>query len=343
MTSVYQSRHHGCRVDEFRWRGHRLIVIENELLRVGVLPSKGADIIELRYKPHDLDVLWHAPQPILPAREGVMSSARGQGAFLDYYSGGWQEVLPNAGPATVYKGAELGQHGEAALLPWDVRVIEDDARRVEVEFTVETLRTPFRLVRRMALESNSPHLTLSESLTNLGEEPMHYAWGHHPAFGAPFLEPGCLIDLPDCEVIEPSAAESLRRRFAIEKAGRFPYLTAIDGQPARVDEVQPKEQRTEDVLLFSGFSEGRCVLKNPRTGMRIALSWDTRVFPCLWSWQVYGGCFGYPYYGRAYTLALEPFNCPFMSLADAVKSNRVPRMEAGATVRTELRVVIESM
>jgi hypothetical protein len=67
----------------------------------------------------------------------------------------------------------LGQHGEVALLPWDVRVVEDRAERIEVEFSVETVRTPFRLVRRMILESDSPVLHLQESLSNLGEEDMH--------------------------------------------------------------------------------------------------------------------------------------------------------------------------
>lgn len=56
----YGNRNHQCRTDEFLWRGHRLIVLENELLRIGVLASKGADLVELRYKPRDLDLLWRA-------------------------------------------------------------------------------------------------------------------------------------------------------------------------------------------------------------------------------------------------------------------------------------------
>jgi galactose mutarotase-like enzyme len=342
MASIYRSRHHGCRVDEVRWRGHRLIVLENELLRISVLASKGADIIEMRYKPHDLDVLWHAPQTILPASEGFPTSARNQGSFLDHYSGGWQEVLPNAGPATLYKGAELGQHGEAALLPWDLRVIEDQAARIEIEFIVETRRTPFRLARRMALESGSPILTLNESLTNSGEEEMHCAWGHHPALGAPFIEPGCVIEMPDCEVTQPASMHSLARRFVTEQIGHFPYLPTVNGEQGRVDEVQPKESRTEDVLLFSGFSEGRCSVDNPAMGISFALSWDPVVFPYLWSWQVYGGSWSYPYYGRAYTVALEPFNCPILDLGEAAKSNLVPKMAPGTTVETQLEARIES-
>lgn len=340
MRPIYGARHHGCRVDEFLWRGHRLIVLENELLRVGVLASKGADLIELRYKPIDLDLLWHAPQSILPAGEGAPTTARTQGFFLDQFPGGWQEVLPNAGPATVYKGAELGQHGEAALLPWDVHVIEDRAEAVIVEFSVETLRTPFRLTRRMVLESGASILTFRESLTNLGEEDMHYAWGHHPALGPPFLEPGCHLELPECQVLQPAYSEKLKRRFAVGRPGHFPYLETVTGEEARVDEVQSKESRTEDVLLFSGFREGRCKLRNPRTGMVFDLSWDAAVFPYFWCWQVYGGSYGYPYYGRVYTVALEPFNCPILDLASAVKQNLAREIKAGSSCETELQVRI---
>ena len=343
MMPLYTNRHHGCRIGEFTWRGHRLIVLESQKLRIGILASKGADIVEFRYKPNDLDVLWHAPQTILPPGEAIPPSPRAQGPFLDYYPGGWQEVLPNSGPATVYKGAELGQHGEVALLPWDVRVLEDRAERIEVEFAVETVRTPFRLVRRMILEGDSSVLLLRESVANLGEEEMHYAWSHHPAIDAPFLEEGCRILLPECEVTQSQHAQGLQRRFVVGKTEAYPNLEAVGGGIERVDEVQGKERRTEDVLLFTNLAEGRCSLQNPRLGLQFSLKWDRAVFPYFWCWQVYGGSFGYPYYGRAYTVALEPFNCPIMKLSDAVEKGLVPTLKAGATIETELEAGIETI
>jgi hypothetical protein len=59
-----ESRHHGCRIAEYQFKGHRLIVLENRVLRAAVLATKGADILELRYKPLDIDVLWHPPENI---------------------------------------------------------------------------------------------------------------------------------------------------------------------------------------------------------------------------------------------------------------------------------------
>ena len=339
---LYGSRWHGCRAEEFLWRGHRLVVLENELVRVGVLASQGADILEFRYKPRDLDLLWHAPQPVLPPGQFVPTSTRLVGNFLDFYPGGWQEVFPNAGPETVYKGASLGQHGEVALQPWDFHVVDDRPERIAVEFSVETMRTPFRLVRRMALESGSTFLRLDERVTNLGEEPLAYAWGHHPALGAPFLEEGCRIELPDCEVAQTTYAKGLNRRFAAEVKGRFPYLPMQDGSRGRVDVIPGKTARSEDVFQFHGFNEGRCAVRNPKRGISFVLRWPADIFPYLWCWQVCGGSFGYPYYGRTYTLAVEPFNCPIQGLAKNAEAGAVPTLLPGASVQARVEAGIET-
>jgi hypothetical protein len=42
-------------------KGMRTLTLENKLLRVSVLLDKGSDIFEVKYKPLDLDVIWHAP------------------------------------------------------------------------------------------------------------------------------------------------------------------------------------------------------------------------------------------------------------------------------------------
>ena len=96
----------------------RTLILENELLRVTVLVDKGSDIVEFRYKPFDLDFLFMSPAGIRNPNRGIVSAPSG-GPFLDYFSGGWNEVLPNGGPLVSYKGAELGQHGEISLIPWE--------------------------------------------------------------------------------------------------------------------------------------------------------------------------------------------------------------------------------
>ena len=302
----YGRRYHGCRVDEFEWRGHRLVVLENERIRLGVLASKGADVVEFRYKPRDLDVLWKAPQVLLPG-EYVPTRGREQGSFLDYYTGGWQEIFPAAGPARTVEGADLGQHGEVALLPWDVRVIQDSESAVELAFSVEAQRTPFRLERRMILESGKSFVRVEGRAVNLGEQELPFEWGQHPVLGPPFLERGCRIDLPECR-----------------------------SSPAHLAAVSGPEARTEDVAVCSSLEEGWCAVRNPDQGLAVALAWDLEAFPYLWMWRVYGGAWGYPYFGRAYCLGVEPFSCPppapaSLAAQAPIRSLR-PQQEATSTL-----------
>ena len=45
-------------------------------------------------------------------------------------------------------------------------------------------------------------LEIDERLTNLADEELDIMWGHHPAFGPPFLDDSCRIDVPPCHAID---------------------------------------------------------------------------------------------------------------------------------------------
>lgn len=56
MSSLTRDRNFGCRInDEMTFRGLRLIIMENDLLRIGILLDKGTSIYEFLYKPQDVD------------------------------------------------------------------------------------------------------------------------------------------------------------------------------------------------------------------------------------------------------------------------------------------------
>jgi galactose mutarotase-like enzyme len=335
MMQLYSDRHFGCRVNEYGWRGHRLIVLENELLRVGVVASKGADILELRYKPRDVDFLWRSPHPLLPPAEYVPTSAAPLGAFLDYYPGGWQESLPAGNGAPTWQGAPLGLHGEVATMPWEVSLEQDEPERVAVRFAVRARRTPFWLRRTMALERETPYVSLDEILVNEGEEPAAYMWGHHVAFGPPFLAAGCILEAPAAPVVVPEGMP--HGRYQPGRYDRWPWLRDRDGRPIDASRAPGKEARVADTLYLADLATGYAAVRNHDLGLGVGLEWETQVFPYLWSWQAYGGAWGYPYYGRTYHVALEPFNAPIGTLEDALRSGTGGNLAPGAHARTTLR------
>ena len=111
--------------------GWDAVVLFNDVLRVTVLPEKGADIIELRHVPSGIDVLFKAPWGLRPPGAPPREEAEGL-EFIGNYEGGWQELFPNANDACSYEGVELPFHGEVALLPWQAEVLDGGAVRLSV-------------------------------------------------------------------------------------------------------------------------------------------------------------------------------------------------------------------
>jgi hypothetical protein len=335
-----EPRQHGCRLAFIEARGHSVLVLENQLLRIAILLSKGADIYEFRYKPTDINLLWQGLNEPYPGGRYVEPVARSQGSFLDYFHGGWQELFPNGGFACTYEGANLGQHGEVSVLPWHAAVVEDTADRVEVRLWVDTVRTPFRIERTLTLKSGIPVLDIKWRVQNRGEQKLHYSWGQHPGFGPPFLSEGSVIDLPGgmiCTLAEP-AFENYR--LAPGQRQPWPVAKGADGKEVRVDQVPAKSVRTHDVIWVSDLPEGWAALRNPALGLGFAMLWDIKTFPYFWHWQVYGGLFGYPAWGEMYHVALEPFTGPFGSLVQNIEAGKAPTLEPGAEHVSWLRAGI---
>ena len=186
-----------CRIDEqIRLSGVPALCLENEQIRIVVLTGKGTDILEFRHKATDTDVLFKTPWGLKNPQTYVHDTPEPSAPFMDFYPGGWQELFPNAGNACHYKGAEFGFHGEICKVPWEHSVLEDTRQRAAVKFWVRTVRAPFLVEKTLSLEAGRPTLVIEETITNEGAEPMDFMWGHHPAFGAPFLDEHCRLFTP---------------------------------------------------------------------------------------------------------------------------------------------------
>ena len=43
--------------DDWTYKGMKVVFLENQFLRIGILIDRGSDIFEFRYKPKDMDPL----------------------------------------------------------------------------------------------------------------------------------------------------------------------------------------------------------------------------------------------------------------------------------------------
>lgn len=322
----------GCRVlTDMTIRGYEALSLENSLLRVTVLPGKGTDIVEFLHKPTDCDFTWGTAWGLRP--KGLCDG------FILNYEGGWQEVFPNGGTPCQYNGADLEQHDEAAILPWDWTILEQSADHVAVMFTVDLLKTPFRIRKTLHLRAGEARLVIEETIENLSPFPQRAMWGHHFAFGGPFLEAGCHIAIPAKTArVENEPLES--RRFQV---GRYewPHIVGADGDVHDASRL-PEPGSGRDIVYLGDLSQGVYQVVSPRLGVALNVEWDKAVFPHCWFWQEFAAD-GFPWYGRHYNIGLEPFcGYPTHGLREAVDNGSAMTIEGGQTVSTALAVSVSA-
>lgn len=94
------------------------------------------------------------------------------------------------------------------------------------------------------------------------------------------------------------------------------------------------------MVFVTDLKEGWYGVTNQKKKIGFAMHWDKEFFPYIWYWQVYKGDFGYPFYGRTYNIALEPFTSyPRLGLAEAIKHNTQKKIGPGMTIETEFLAI----
>ncbi|HEX4424144.1 MAG TPA: aldose 1-epimerase [Terriglobales bacterium] len=339
MTSpAARARNYGCRFTEFIYLGYAALALENDKLRISLLPGKGSDVIQFLYKPQDVDFMYVSQPGLQPAGAVKAPTANGN-AFLDYYPGGWQEILPNFGDPCEYKNAALGLHDEISLLPWKYTILQDELDCISVLLEVQCVRTPFRLRKTLTLRPGGT-LEIAEELQNDSAEKMDCTWGHHPAFGAPFLDDSCHILAPSCRVKTQEEYVSPNSRLEKGQDREWPIVLGRNGEKIDLSRIPAKSVHSHDMAYLYGFDRGWYGLFSDRLQVGFGISWDANVFKYLWFWQVYGGWAGYPWYGKGYNIGLEPVSSYPGSLANAVAAGTQLVFAPGETKKTQLRVSV---
>ena len=334
-------RNHGCRWGFFQWNGLNTIIMENDILRIEILVDKGTDIVEFLYKPKDIDFMWRGPMPFHNFPKMIATTPGKLGSFLDYYPGGWQEVFPNGGIPCEYKGAVLGLHGEVALLPWKFNVLEDTPDKISIEFEIKTTRTPFTLRKTLRLEKSIPTLFIEEEVINEANESMDFMWGHHPAFGKPFLSPDCHINIAGGEI---SVGKGDGRAFSNLKIGegKWPFAKGKDETLIDISKCPGENDRVADIIFLSRLKEGKYQIINDLLKTGFEMKFPLNIFKCIWFWRVAGGSFDYPWYGRTYNIALEPFSS-LPNLAEAIKRGDQLTLNAGKNLKANISASVISL
>ena len=271
------------------------LVLQNECLRVRVIPQLGCKIVEIYDLENDHEWLWSdKSRPIKAANYGDQ---------YDLYDiSGFDECFPNIGISQDPKniGVTLPDHGEIWSLPWDVTQEENG-----VSATVLGKLFDYRFFRRLSLKSNK--LVIEYSVSNIGDSEITYMWSAHPLFA-----------IDESMKIEISGNPKMSKEFGF--GGRigpdgdnwyeghlsehvWPSVVGADGRVSDMSEVSLDKVLTDKVVLDAPV-DGLVSLKKLSSGRSLTMKFSPLELPFL------GICYNFgawPLTGEPATwVALEP-------------------------------------
>jgi hypothetical protein len=294
---------------DWSYRGFPACVLENELLRVTVIPATGAKVHELILKPADRDLLFHHPRVEL--RQPVF------GVNVDnWWTGGLDDALPTGHPCVV-GDEELPFLGEAWSLPW---AIEQESGTA-VRFTREGVITPFRIERRMELRPGESFVRMRHRISNIGTADFHLIWGIHP--GLP-VGPETHIQIPAKRgIVQDSWPRDRLGSGGSEYAWPRPELVTPGATAAG----------TWDHHYATELEAGWLGVWDAQWGCGFGMTFPTNVFRCVWVWMVDGGWRGLR------CVAVEPWTGYPARLDHAIAAGNAHRLEPGQEIVADTRLI----
>jgi hypothetical protein len=227
-------------------------------------------------------------------------------------------------------------------MAWDTEIVQPAGDAAEVRFSVRLARSPLKLERLMRIEAGKPVLIFHEKITNEGGEAIDYMWGHHPAFGSPFLDGSCRIDTNARTFRADDRSDAPGNLLA--PGGRFTWPIGQKGGTEVDLSLVPSQQTERGTMAYLGNFDGETAwygITNSTLGAGVGLVWRTAAYPHAWFWQEMHSSPGYPWYKSVYVMAIEPFtSVPGQGLATVIDSTGTHRTLApGETAEAELRAV----
>jgi galactose mutarotase-like enzyme len=296
------------------WHGFEGWVLENEALRMLIVPALGAKIASIYDKAAGHE--WLAP-PSHPVR------TRGYGdSFVTHDMAGWDEMFPTivACPSPFDPTLELPDHGEVWLLPW--QIIDQDANRLTLQVTGQAM--PYVLTRTAVLHHH--RLRFDYHLKNLAHVTLPFLWTAHPLFNA---DEHTHIELPPDVTQVVNVAEH-------PYWGRPEQTLAYPGVERRLDRVGDAvllDYRKFYLPPEQTISSAGLVQQDRSRALH--LTWDSALAPYLGVWVDEGT------YSRSTTVALEPASGYRDSLSLAIQNERVSSLPPGVEVQWWLEVSCE--
>lgn len=269
------------------YKNERAIILENDLIKLTLLPGWGSKIVSIIYKPLNYETLWQNPG------ENYIKTGYGEPYEKGEFSG-FDEMFPSISRCIYegypWAGIEIPDHGEVWSIPWDYGLGGDLVR-----LWVNGVRFPYQLEKRVFLEKE--RIYLKYRAINESSFDLDFIWAAHPLFnaapGMEFIVPGGMD-----KVINSVPGPRLKE---YGKVYDFPIAKLFDGRELNLGIVPERNDFGYQKYYFSGkMTEGWCILYDRIKKLNIGLTFPEDRVPYLGVWVNEGGWEG------QYNIAPEP-------------------------------------
>jgi len=287
--------------------------MQNEKVRLTVLPELGAKIYDIIYVPRGVNVLWHNPR-VHPRK--VPFGSR----FDDVWSGGWDEIFPNDAESTV-GNERYPDMGEVWSIEWDSEVHEGRNESTLVT-SVDCPITPVSISRRITMHKGASGFDCAYEFTNQGHDTVKFLWKIHPAFQ---INSSCRISVPATEGIVDNRYSS---SFASERY-RWPIAVSREGKKVDVSVVNP-HSNTCTLHYLTGLRDGRAALSDAVNGLKSTIKFQKEVMDSVWLFLAYGAWRG------IFNAVIEPSTSYPYDLAEAITQGHVAELDGNGKLRASV-------
>lgn len=282
-----------------------------------VEPARGADILQVTDRETGTPLLAESPTARNDRR--AIPGASSQAQWLAGYPGGWQVLVPNAGPERTHDGAELGFHGEASLAEWTT--LMSSASACELETWLST--APLHLHRRVAAHEDG--MVVVDTIRNLSPDPVRARVVQHPAFGSPFLDDESFVTVAAATLVADAEAPGTLAAAGDVGSPRDVLGECAEGRGIRL----PAPGSGESLFAaFTDFETPQATFHSPTRGFGVRLEWDA-VYEHAWFWIEANASPGWPWFRRLYAMAIEPAT---ILPGEGLTIDGRPRGGAGVTI-----------
>jgi hypothetical protein len=294
------------------------VLLQNDLLKVSILPSYGGKIASVRSVRTGEEFLL----PPLQRYSTVSANA----AFSESDGGGFDDCLPSvASCPRTSESPTIPDHGDLWRVPWNLES-QDGA----VILRADASSRPLRLTKRVSL--NGASLMIDYSLENLSSSPVRWLWSAHPLLR---VGAGDRIVLPD-EIKEAYVEYSAANRLQQQSSVSWPTAISKSGSPIDLNVLGIQDGVTAHKLFVSMGKQGWAGLYRHTARQGLVVRFDPLVLPFMGIWICYGA---WPEEGLAkqYTVALEPTTSNTDSLSAAVQNGTHASLEAQQSLSWSLQ------